>query len=231
MNADIRNIKATIARTKKGTRAERDKARELLDWYKKDYPEYFPRGYFREPTPADFIFCAIEDDELFLIEIMADASQATIQEIMDQIDGKSETQPEVRAIANRLNLSFSKMGDRETVLLNECVSHICKMLMERRNETLAKIAEARRDPEMEALEKAAQFLDEYDRKAGNWRVSDLLKIRYLLMMTRDDVLPGMGHKALAKEVINKALAEARRRYAAGYYANPSINPPILRPVA
>lgn len=231
---DLRNIRATIARTKKGSRAEREKARAQLRWLEKDFPQYFHNGYFREPPKVQLP--PIEEDEDWLLRVMARATDEALQQVVEAHETPSGKLLVNTHLCRSFRQAFDQAAEFAPGVLNDIGRHARKMLIERGEETRTKIAanrliiaEEERDHEWEALEKATPFLDEYDRGPKNWRVSEIIKIHYCIIATRDEVLPGRGHKAAAKAMVTETLAEARRRYKAGFYANPLIDPPVPRP--
>lgn len=91
----------------------------------------------------------------------------------------------------------------------------------------AEIDEAARDTELDALNAAARYFDEGFTGPG-WKPSEIIRARYCIMATRAEADRDPAQLTRAKAFAHRTLAESRKRWKAGLFANP-LEEPRRRP--
>lgn len=221
-------IEALLKRSRDPNGRAAQRAKAQLDEMRHLHPQYFDRlGIYRRPRfaapPSDW------DDEWLMRRMSSfldDDAIAVIAAADDQ-GGRFRVPPR-SGLSHYWAVHDDNMPMIRPGWLTDLGEAARDLLHRRRADFDEFRRESLRDREMEEFDKAVRYIDELDRRPGAWRASDIIKIHYYIILTRESVWPGQGHELAAKNWLIGCLNRARRRYRAGYYANP-LGDPVPRP--
>ncbi|HEX7853822.1 MAG TPA: hypothetical protein VF503_09020 [Sphingobium sp.] len=234
VDAISRRIQRAYAQIGSSNRGEARTARARLAEMRARYPEYFPNGRFQPRFKADAVSDGADWDEQWIIRQLAHFGDATLLAISAaalQPDGRYKIAwADVAATARPRLAAFVQWPEaiHHPVFLSEMGIAARALLVARPGVVETERAEQEGDHELDALKAAAPFMDEGFSDPKGWKPSEIIQVAYCITATRSFVLADAKHLNRAKAYATRMLEEARRRYAAGFYANP-LGEPVKRP--
>jgi hypothetical protein len=185
------------------------------------YPDYFHQGYFQPRYIDDHQIAEPDVDEDLLMGYLADFNPTWLEWIanaVERADGKFQVfcdRPLDIFVDRHPTMGFMPPT------LNAAGLVARDILLNRQ----AELDERARDPELDALDAMARYAD-HGFEGPGWSPSAVMKIHYLIMLTRE-IRDGPAARINAKKHAIKWVEEGRARWKAGFVANP-FGDPVLR---